>query len=51
MALETCGVCGEQVPFENTVHVLVHTKSDAGVIDHYVCRDCYECDLEPLFDE
>lgn len=50
MALETCGICGQQVPFSNTVHVLVHTKSDAGVIDRYVCRDCYEEHLQSLFE-
>lgn len=50
VALETCGVCGEQVPFSNTVHILVHTKSDAGVIDQYICRDCYEAEIAPLFE-
>jgi hypothetical protein len=50
VALETCGVCGEQVPFSNTVHILVHTKSDAGVIDQYICRGCYEAELAPLFE-
>lgn len=48
--METCGICEEQVPFANTVHVLVHTKSDAGVIDHYVCRACYEEHLQALFE-
>jgi hypothetical protein len=50
MALETCGSCGEQVPFDATVHVLVHTKSDAGVVDHYICGDCYEETLKPVFE-
>ncbi|MCU4718351.1 hypothetical protein [Halapricum hydrolyticum] len=48
MALETCGSCGEQVPFADTVHVLVHTKGEDGVIDSYICRDCYEEYLQPV---
>jgi len=50
MALETCGSCGQQVPFSETVHVLVHTKSEDGVIDSYVCRGCYERHLRPIVD-
>ncbi|QSG07025.1 hypothetical protein [Halapricum desulfuricans] len=48
MALETCGSCGEQVPFADTVHVLVHTKGEDGVVDAYVCRECYERHLQPI---
>ncbi|QSG08073.1 hypothetical protein [Halapricum desulfuricans] len=48
MALETCGSCGEQVPFADTVHVLVHTKGEDGVVDAYVCRECYEQQLRPI---
>lgn len=46
---ETCGVCADEVPYSLTVHVLIHTKTDAGVVDYYVCRSCYEDHLEPLF--
>jgi hypothetical protein len=49
MATEECSVCGNTVQFDSTVHVLVNTKSDRGVMDHYVCRRCYETDLAPLF--
>ena len=49
MSTEGCGICGHTVPFSDTVHVLVHTRSDEGVVDYYVCRSCYETDLEPLF--
>lgn len=45
---EDCGVCGTTVPFSLTVHVLVHTNTDDGVLDTYVCRECYEEHLEPL---
>lgn len=45
---ETCGICGETVPFSATVHVLVHTHGEAGVIDRYVCRPCYEEEVAPL---
>ncbi|MEF8851317.1 MAG: hypothetical protein V5A28_02705 [Haloarculaceae archaeon] len=47
---EQCSVCGGRVPFSGTVHVLVHTQSDEGVVDYYVCRSCYEAELAPLFD-
>lgn len=49
MAEEVCGVCGKEVPFSTTVHILIHTRSDAGVVDYFVCRSCYEADIEPLF--
>jgi len=39
---EQCGICGETVPFSATVHMMVHTKSDDGVIDQYICRRCYD---------
>ncbi|MFC7141385.1 hypothetical protein ACFQMA_16295 [Halosimplex aquaticum] len=45
---EECGVCGETVPFGETVHLIVNTQSDAGTFDRYVCRSCYEDELEPL---
>lgn len=49
MSTEECAVCGDVVGFSHTVHVLVHTGTDEGVVDHYVCRGCYDDDLEPLF--
>jgi len=33
---ETCGICGETVPFDATVHAMIHTHSETGVIDAYV---------------
>lgn len=50
MPTEECGICDRTVPFDNTVHVLIHTKSEAGVWDSYVCRPCYEAEIEPLFE-
>jgi hypothetical protein len=47
---EACSVCGATVPFADTVHVLVHTQSETGVVDHYVCRNCYEMELAPRFE-
>lgn len=46
----TCGVCGEDVPLSNAVHATIHTKTDAGIVDHYVCPSCYEERLAPLFE-
>lgn len=48
--LDTCGVCGSSVPFRHTVHVILNAQDDAGVVDYYVCRSCYEAELAPLFD-
>jgi len=45
---ETCPVCGEAVPVRHAVHVTVNTKTDAGVLDQYVCRSCYRAELAPL---
>ena len=47
---ETCGICGETVPFDATVHAMFHTHSETGVIDVYVCQDCYDERLGPIFD-
>ena len=48
MATEACAVCESVQAFADTVHVLVHTNTDAGVVDHYVCRQCYEEHLAPV---
>jgi hypothetical protein len=50
MATEGCGICDRVVPFGDTVHLLVHTRGDAGVVDYYICRRCYEDELAPLLD-
>lgn len=50
MPTEDCGICGARVAFSDTVHVLVHTRTDEGVVDHYICRDCYDESLAPVFD-
>lgn len=50
MPTEECGVCGQTVPFSGTVHVLVHTRSEEGVVDYYVCQECYEDELAPVFE-
>lgn len=50
MSTEGCGICDREVPFADTVHVLIHTRSEKGVVDYYICRDCYEDDVAPLFD-
>lgn len=46
---EECRICGKEVPYSVTVHVLVHTNTDEGVVDYYVCRGCYEEQVAPLF--
>jgi uncharacterized protein YlaI len=47
---EQCSICEQTVPFDATVHATIHTKSDAGVVDYYVCRDCYRERMAPLFE-
>lgn len=47
---EPCGVCGEAVAIRHAVHVTIHTKGDAGVVDHYVCKPCYEAEVAPAFE-
>lgn len=47
---DTCAICGQDVPFSLSVHVLIHTNTEAGVVDYDVCRSCYEEQLAPLFD-
>lgn len=49
MTGEPCQICGATVAFSETVHVLLNARGDDGVVDHYVCRSCYEEHLEPLF--
>lgn len=49
MATETCGICGRQVLYSESVHATINTRSEAGVVDYYVCGDCYETELVPLF--
>lgn len=49
MPTEHCGICGTPVPFSETVHVLIHTRTEEGVVDHYVCRGCYEAEVAPAF--
>ncbi len=46
MSTEPCRVCEATVPYSDTVHVMVHTKSGAGVVDGYLCHDCYEEHLQ-----
>jgi len=46
---EHCGVCGDAIPIRGAVHVTVNTKTDAGVVDYYVCRACYDDRVAALF--
>lgn len=50
MATEPCRVCEAVVPFDDTVHMTIHTRSADGVVDYYVCRRCFEDEFEELFD-
>lgn len=50
MTTEPCRICEAVVPFDDTVHMTIHTKSADGVVDYYVCRNCFESELEGLFD-
>lgn len=50
MTTEPCRICEAVVSFDDTVHLTIHTKSEDGVVDYYVCRNCFERDLEDLFD-
>lgn len=50
MSSEYCPMCENDVPFSDTIHLLIHTRDeDTGIIDHYICRTCYEEQLFPLF--
>lgn len=50
MTTEPCRICEAVVPFGDTVHMTIHTKSEDGVVDYYVCRNCFESELADLFD-
>lgn len=50
MATEPCGICEAVVPYSKTVHVTIHTKSEAGVVDKFVCRPCYEAEFMEFFE-
>lgn len=50
MATEPCRICEAVVPYDDTVHLTIHTKSEDGVVDYYVCRNCFESELAVLFD-
>lgn len=49
MLTEECRICDATVPYDNTIHLLIHTKSDAGVVDYYICKPCYNDEIQPLF--
>lgn len=51
MPSEQCGICSKDVLFSETVHVLIHTRTETGVVDYYVCRGCYEEEVAPAFDD
>lgn len=46
---EDCRICGTTVPFSVTTHVMLNPSGEDGVSDCYVCQNCYEEHLEPLF--
>ena len=46
---ERCAVCDAEFPFSRTVHMLIHTQSDEGVLDVSVCKGCYESEIEIAF--
>ena len=50
MTGEPCRICDATVSFSDTVHVLLNPRGEEGVVDYYVCRNCYEEHLAPLFD-
>lgn len=45
MTTETCAICDAIVPYSDAVHMTVHTKSEDGVVDDFVCRECYESEI------
>ena len=47
---EECGICGREVPYSVTAHVLIHPNTDEGVRDYYVCRSCFDERVAPLFE-
>ena len=45
MTPEPCAVCDAVVPYSDAVHLTIHTKSDAGVVDEFICPGCYESEI------
>jgi hypothetical protein len=45
MTPEPCAVCDAVVPYSDAVHLTIHTKSDAGVVDEFICPECYESEI------
>jgi len=50
MATERCAVCDGVFPFDDTVHLLIHTNTEDGVLEWYVCQQCYEQDVASLLE-
>ena len=42
---EPCAVCDAVVPYSDAVHLTINTKSDAGVVDEFICPRCYESEI------
>jgi uncharacterized protein YlaI len=45
MSPESCTVCDAVVAYSDAVHMTIHTKSDDGIVDEYICPDCYESEI------
>jgi len=45
MTTESCAACEAVITYSDAVHVTVHTKGEKGVVDEFICRDCYETDI------
>jgi hypothetical protein len=50
MTPEPCAVCDAVVPYSDAVHLTIHTKTDDGVVDEFICRGCYEDEIEAALD-
>jgi hypothetical protein len=45
---ERCRLCGATVRVADAAHVMLNAP-DAAVEDGYVCADCFEASVAPLF--
>jgi hypothetical protein len=45
MTPEPCAVCDAVVLYSDAVHLTINTKSDAGVVDEFICPECYESEI------
>lgn len=46
---EQCAICRGEFAFADMVHLLIHTQSEEGILDRFVCRRCYQEEIAQSF--